>query len=408
MVRASDAPGLKRKKNDDGTFRFYWEARTDLAKRGYRPTSVRLHYADTIDGELQRAARCRVLWAEMLAWEAGGGALPGRSYDGTIGSLCTLFQTDESSPYKKAKWNSQRLYDQSIKIIQATVAARAIRALIGPDFIKWHAKWGDPVADGKLRRMTRAKHCIDTVRRVVSFGVTLGFDDCMRADTILGKLRFEAPAAREEKLTRDQVEAVRTKSHELRLHSVALATVLQFELAFRQGDIIGQWEPGAAEGDGGIVHNGRRWVNGLVWSDIDANMILRKMPTKTKRKGIRVEHDLKLYPAVIEELERIPKKDRVGPVIISEATGEPYKHRTFTQTWRRVANAAGLPSAVKNMDARAGAISEAYDGGAEETDVMKHAGHKNRQTSARYNRGSLAQTSKVAILRRAKQTPNKP
>ena len=38
---------------------------------------------------------------------------------------------------------------------------------------------------------------------------------------------------------------------------------------------------------------------------------------------------------------------------------------------------------------------------------MKHAGHKNRQTSARYNRGSLAQTSRVAILRQAKQTSNK-
>ena len=43
------------------------------------------------------------------------------------------------------------------------------------------------------------------------------------------------------------------------------------------------------------------------------------------------------------------------------------------------------------MDARAGAISEAYEGGADETSVMKHAGHKNRQTSARYNRG-LART----------------
>jgi hypothetical protein len=57
------------------------------------------------------------------------------------------------------------------------------------------------------------------------------------------------------------------------------------------------------------------------------------------------------------------------------------------------------------MDARAGAISEAYDAGAGETDVMKHAGHKNRQTSARYNRGK--QTSRVAKLRLAKRSENK-
>jgi hypothetical protein len=60
------------------------------------------------------------------------------------------------------------------------------------------------------------------------------------------------------------------------------------------------------------------------------------------------------------------------------------------------------------MDARAGAISEAYDAGAAEAEVMKHAGHKNRQTSARYNRGSLEQTSRVARLRQAKRTENKP
>ena len=112
MVKASNAPGLKRKANGDGTFRYYWSARSDLVKRGYRPSSVRLHYPDTTDGEMQCAARCRILWAEMLAWEAGGGSLPARGYDGTIGSLCNVFQTHDASPYLKAKWNSQRLYDQ--------------------------------------------------------------------------------------------------------------------------------------------------------------------------------------------------------------------------------------------------------------------------------------------------------
>ena len=206
---------------------------------------------------------------------------------------------------------------------------------------------------------------MDTVRRVISFGVTLGFDDCMRADNLLGKLRFESPPARDQKLTRDQMEAIRAKAHEMGLHSIALTTVLQFELALRQKDCVGEWAPGAV-GDGGLVHNGRRWVNGLIWSDIDADMILRKVPTKTRKKGIRVEHDLKLYPTVMAELARIPRERRLGPVVISETTSEPYKHRTFTVTWRRVADAAGLPPEVKNMDARAGAISEAYDRGAED------------------------------------------
>jgi hypothetical protein len=400
----TDAPGLKRKRNDDGTFRYYWQARTDLVKKGYRPSSVRLHFAETSEGVAQRAARCRILWAEMLAWATNDGVLAARGYDGTIGSLCNQFQTHDASPYKRAKWNSQRLYDQCIKIICNTVGARAVRDLIGPDFTRWHTKWGDPKAEGKPRRLTRAKHCMDTVRRVVSFGVTLGYADCARADVILGKMRFQMPKIRTAKLTLEHVRKIRSVANGQGLGSIALAQTLQFELAMRQKDVIGEWVP--LEGDaGGITHKNTRWTGGLVWSDIDANMILRKTHVKT---GIAVEHDLKLYPDILREIDLVDPSRRVGPMIISEATGEPYKHRTFTQTWRRVADAAELPKGVWNMDSRSGAISEAYDAGADETSVMKHAGHKNRQTSAKYNRGSLAQTSRVAQFRIAKRTKNEP
>jgi hypothetical protein len=132
-------------------------------------------------------------------------------------------------------------------------------------------------------------------------------------------------------------------------------------------------------------------------------MVLRKVHIKT---GFPVEHDLKLHPMVLEEIAKVPSEKRIGPMIIAETTGEPYKHRNFTQRWRMIANKAGLPKGVWNMDARAGAITEAYDLGAAETDVMKSAGHKNRQTSARYNRGTLEQTSRVAKMRLEKRTKN--
>jgi hypothetical protein len=38
---------------------------------------------------------------------------------------------------------------------------------------------------------------------------------------------------------------------------------------------------------------------------------------------------------------------------------------------------------------------------------MKSAGHLSRQTSARYNRSSLEQTSRVARMRLAKRVENK-
>lgn len=94
-------------------------------------------------------------------------------------------------------------------------------------------------------------------------------------------------------------------------------------------------------------------------------------------------------------------------MILAETTGEPYKHRKFAERWRKIADKAGVPRDIWNMDARAGAITEAYNLGASETDVMKSAGHKNRQTSARYNRGTIKQTSRVACIRMKKRTENK-
>jgi hypothetical protein len=400
---STDAPGLKRKRNRDGSARFYWEARSDLAKRGYRPSSIRLHFPDTPEGQLQMAARCRILQAEMLAWQANDGAHAAPGYDGTVTSLSRRFQTGEESPYAGMKWNTRHNVTKYLAIIERTVGSRQIGKLLGPDFKRWHRNWGAPAEEGRDPRPWRAKHLMDTVRQVIAYGVTEGFEDCIRADTILSKIRFPVPPARKSKMTVAHVDAFRPVAHDMGLGSLALATVLQFELSMRQKDIIGEWEP-APDTSGGIVYKGRRWTTGLTWADIDADMILRKATSKT---GAHVEHDLMLYPAIVEEIARIPRERRVGPVIISEATGEPYKNRTFTQTWRRVADKAGIPSNVWNMDARSGAISEAYDAGAVETDVMKHAGHKNRQTSARYNRGSLDQTRRVAHLRMAKRTGNK-
>lgn len=397
-----DFPGLKRKQNKDGSVREYWEARADLVKRGYRPSSVRLHYPETPDGRTALSARCNLLQSEMLAWATRGKhSAPG--YDGSMLSLSRLFQTNEDSPFRTMKWNSRANVLKSLTIIEKSVGDRQIAKLLGPDFKRWHARFGAPKKPEAPARPWRAKHAMDAVRQLISYGVTLGYDDCFRADTILGKIRFPTPPARTAVMTIDHVNAVRTTAHAEGWSSVALATALQFELAMRQKDVIGEWEP--AETEGGIYYNGRRWVNGLLWSDIDDRMVIRKVHTKT---GFPVEHDLKLHPAVLEEIARVPLEKRVGPMIIAETTGEPYKHRNFTDRWRAIANSAGVPKTVWNMDARAGAITEAYDLGASETDVMKSAGHKHRQTSARYNRGTIEQTSRVAQLRLAKRSENKP
>ncbi|WP_165901549.1 tyrosine-type recombinase/integrase [Ancylobacter aquaticus] len=80
-------------------------------------------------------------------------------------------------------------------------------------------------------------------------------------------------------------------------------------------------------------------------------------------------------------------------------TGLPYKRRLYAAEFRRVARLAGIPDDVWSMDARAGAVTEALDAGADDSDVMNTAGHTQVSTTHRYNRSSLKKTGRVADLR---------
>jgi hypothetical protein len=245
---------------------------------------------------------------------------------------------------------------------------------------------------------------MDVVRQIIDYGVTLGYDDCIRAALILSKKRFPSPPGRTEQLTLEHLLALRPVARAMGRASIAMATVFQFELALRQKDVIGEWAPNRREiVGGGITFRDRHWQTGATWQHIDANYIFRKV---TSKKGVYVEHDLKLSPLVMEEIGLVPHEQRVGPLIIDESTGQPYKNRRFSDVFRIVARAAGIPDEVKNMDARSGAISELYAAGSTQTDNMKVAGHQDPRMSAHYNRDVLEQTRRATATRQAKRVGN--
>jgi hypothetical protein len=81
--------------------------------------------------------------------------------------------------------------------------------------------------------------------------------------------------------------------------------------------------------------------------------------------------------------------------------GRPYAEHAYSREWREVARAAGVPDKVWNMDARAGGISEADDAGADLDSIRSAAGHSQASTTARYVRGTIGKSRKVAELRLA-------
>lgn len=126
------------------------------------------------------------------------------------------------------------------------------------------------------------------------------------------------------------------------------------------------------------------------------DLVIRKAMTKT---GAFAAHDLKLCPIVLELLKHVPADRRVGPLIINEATGKPYAEWVFTRECRKVAQAAGIPAKVRNMYARAGAITEGDEAGADLDSLKTVAAHATTSTTARYVRGGLGKSRAVANLR---------
>jgi hypothetical protein len=99
------------------------------------------------------------------------------------------------------------------------------------------------------------------------------------------------------------------------------------------------------------------------------------------------------------ELTAIPLEQRIGPVVRCEKTGRPWKQRLFAQTFRGIARTCGIPDDVWNMDTRAGAVTDAYDKGAQASDAMDLATHKQLSTNRRYDRSRMIKTGRVSVLR---------
>lgn len=381
------APGRKVMRRSNGRVDVYWVASPAAVKAGYEAKTRPLK-DDPGDREAPPhiAALCRQWWAEMLEYLAGRRAPGGSSSVGTVAWLIDQYERDEESPYQRIRQATKIGYDKSLAIIRSTVGERRIDAITSKDVWRWFKKWGRADDEGALKNPRRAYGCIQMLRLVVKHGKGLRLAGCRELAEILSETEFPIPKGRDAAMTAAHVAAFIPKARELGYPSLALAVALQFCCSLRQKDVIGEWI-------------GNRWEWGLRWGEhIDPNTLMLTKPT-SKSKGKQIaEFDLKLLPIVMQEIGKMTT-DRVGYVIFDENTKKPYRQREFARRFRTIARAAGIPDEIWNMDARAGAITEAYNVGARETDAMSLATHTQLSTSLRYKRSKLASTNRVSVLR---------
>ena len=386
------APGRKVMRRPGGRRDVYWVASPAAVRAGYRPKTVPLRQdGGNVEAPPEVAAFCRRLWAEMLEFMAGAERGAGRFSLGTVGWASDLYASDPDSRYRNLRPVTREGYDKSLRIIKDTVGARRLDTVTSSDLRRWHAQWGRADKEGVIQNPRRAYGCVQVLRIVVKHGAGLRNAPCRELSHILTDTEFSAPRGRRQAMSSEQVTTTITKARELGEPGVALALALQWCCALRQKDVIGEWN---RQGTGK-----RAWGSGLLWGEhIRRDWRLEKPTSKSNFKEI-AEFDLRLLPIVMAELERVSPTSRIGPVVLDHRTGRPFLQREFARRFRVVARAAGVPDDVWNMDARAGAITDAYDHGARETDAMDTATHRHLSTNLRYKRAREAATSRVSVLR---------
>jgi len=365
------APG-----NDRG---IYWKAPLKYVRAGYSAKRIRLEGSD-----LEKAAQCRALHADMMAWYEG----QPKSNRGTWRWIIGRYQRDEYSPYRDVKANTRKTYDVESAKLDRAIGDEAIADWNQPRIKMWHKGM---IEAG--RSVSYAHRQVTQLRIITNYGVQIESGPCDRIARILSKMKFPAPRPRQNAMTRDQMEAIVAAADRSGDTSFGTAVMLLFETSLRQADVRGLWVPGK----GGINRHGKRWVDGLTWDMIEGD-ILRKITSKT---GAEVAFDLSQIPALRARLMSITPK--VGPVFVGR-DGLPRSEKAFADTFAKYRAAAGVPKDVLLMDARAGAITEAKASGASPMDIRDMAGHSHLATTNRYMRGGEDATGRVIALRQGVAT----
>jgi hypothetical protein len=406
MVSAPNlsAPGLKKLRRKGGRVDCYWVADEKLVKKGYPVKTLRLTGDPSQPSDFAAMASvCRRCQAEMLQWASGIMPRSNRSARGTVAWLCDAFETDRDSPIHGLRRDTQLFYAGKLSIIKDTVGTRRIDTVTGADVRRWFKQWARfDEATNTYVNHRRGYACIQTLRRIIGYGCELRDHDALELANVLAHMQFKVPAARKLRPSYEQVVAAREAAHKAGRSSIALAIVLQFDLALRQKDVIGEWVKDKGEAREGVTDGAWRWQMGLTFAHIGADMVLRKPTSKSNGASVAV-HDLNAYPDVLAEMLLISKERRIGPVIIDEKSGKPWRRSHFSRTFRKIATAAGWPKELWNMDSRAGAISEAFESQASAEDVMKSATHTQLATTMGYNRGGIVQSIRVAQARRRRR-----
>lgn len=380
------APGLKKIRNH-----YAWVAGRRYRDAGYQLKTMNLGGAVGDGQDVQRAARCRELTREMVAWFEG--KQEGRQA-GTWGWLISRYLHDEYSAINDVRPSTRESYKKVLKRIEAAIGSVLIEDTDYPRLMEWRRA---------MEAKGRSPHYVNQWFRhwglVNSHGIKLELPRCRELKAVRSEMRIKSPSKRSAFLNRQQVEAIVERLDECGFQYVSLALLMRFEFMLRGIDVYGDWTPTDAR-QGGIQVGERMWEGGLTWEMIDTEVThFNKVISKTRDSLPEpYRFDLMAVPQIRDRLLAIPEAERVGPVIKTPGKKTPPMRGVISRRFKKALRDCKLPDELQIRDARSGGITEAKSL-AQPFQLRDAAQHTQITTTNSYVRDRSTSANEVIELR---------
>jgi hypothetical protein len=238
--------------------------------------------------------------------------------------------------------DTKRAYRSVLREIERKVGDLDITVLDRPHF---RAAYRDIAMRGKaIARL----HMV--VWRVL---LDVAMDEGLRKDNPLLGMKMHKGVARERRWSDAELAAFSAAAEAAGRPSIALAVRLAYDLGQRQRDVLR-----------------------FTWHQYRGGAFVLQQTKRGAKVGVPVA------PETAAALDAMARKG--VHVVISEASGQPYKGQAFRDAFATIRAKAGLPADLQYRDLRRTALSEIGDAGGTDDEIRSVSGHRSRNVVSTY------------------------
>lgn len=315
---------LVEKMTKSGRKLFYWQPTAALRKHGFQSRPLPDDLAEAI-AEAERLNR------NVDAWRRGEELVPFQPE--TIPWLIRLYTAHWR--FTKLTPTSQYGYRKNLNCIEKWSADRKhppIKKIKRMHVFDFHSKMAHAPA--------KANAVIGMLQILLQFAYDAGYLE----ENPASEIKLERCKPRDQFWEDKQIEEFVKVAAENGRQSMGLAVLLAFNLGQREGDVLR-----------------------LTWAQYDGDCFTIKQ-SKTQVKL--------LIPATAQLKAALSEAPRLSPtILVSEATGRPYKEDHFRDEFRRIAKLAEIPDDIRFMDLRRTCVVRLSEAGCNHLQISAITGH---------------------------------